>query len=127
MVQPGRKSAAASVIKLTSTGSRSRLTAPEFLSSDDRELFVALASDNPHLTRTDAPLLAIYVQAMGRCARLGQRGKVDDWTKAMRAVGMLATKLRLTPQSTSDPQTLGRRRKDAASASYYETMESDDD
>jgi hypothetical protein len=41
---------------------------------------------------------------------------------------MFATRLRLTPQASTDPQSIGRRRKDAPpTTSYYSRMNIDDD
>lgn len=71
-----------------------------------------LAAANRHLTVTDGPLLAVYVQAVTRTHRLGRGKDVGGWEKSARLAMALARSLRLTPQSTTDPQTIGRRRKD---------------
>ena len=92
-------------------------------------MFADLAAHNRHLTATDAPLLAGYVQAVGKMHRLAKKSDVAEWERAARVALALGRSLRLTPQSTTDPQSIGRRRKDAPQVSYYDRMklEPDDD
>jgi hypothetical protein len=113
MLQRGRRSAAANLVKLATTSPRSRLTAPEFLKADERALFTALADDNRHLTRTDVPLLAIYAAAVFKVNKLGRQKDVGQWEKASRMMLSLARSLRLTVQSATEPRAVGRQRRDA--------------
>jgi hypothetical protein len=66
------------------TAGRSRLNAPGFLSADEALLFAELAAANVHLTVTDAPLLACYVQSMTKIRRLGKLKDVSAWEKTVR-------------------------------------------
>jgi hypothetical protein len=113
MRQPGRKSAAEeNVIKLAPTSARS-LTASSKLSTDEQSTFTKLALANQHLTPSDAPLLTLYVQSLSKAAKLARGKDVAAFDKAARLALIIGTKLRLTPQSSTDPQSIGRRRKDA--------------
>ena len=58
----------------------------------------------------DLPLLTSFVQAtlISRRAARDPREAVL-WERAVRTQAMLATRLRLTPQSRIDPKTLGRQ------------------
>jgi hypothetical protein len=54
-------------------------------------------------------MLASFVQATIASRRYARDpARIDVWEKATRLQATLATKLRLTPQSRIDPQTLGR-------------------
>jgi hypothetical protein len=110
MAQPGRKSAAANLVSLASTARPTRLTPPASLTKTEQSTFNALVVANPHLTITDGLLLAGFVRASSMM--LDRKSEAGEWEKASRVAITLATKLRLTPQSTQDPQALGRRRKD---------------
>jgi hypothetical protein len=114
MAQPGRRSAAAaSVLRVAPTRGRRRLTPPTSLTKPEQAIFDAIAADNAHLTATDTALLASYAQAVVKTMKLAkEKGAVADWERAARVAAMLATKLRITPQATTDPQSIGRRRKD---------------
>lgn len=127
MARPGRRSQAElNIVSLAPTAARPKLTAPEFLTTAERSLFTEIAAANAHLTTGDAMLLGLYVQGLTRVQK-AKRTDIAAWEKAVRVVLSLATKLRLTPQSSTDPQTLGRRRKDEQKPSYLETMGNDDD
>ena len=124
MVQPGRRSPASlTVLPTASSGARPRLAPPAILTTGEQAVFNEMAAANPHLTPTDAPLLAGYVQALTKMHRLAKRPDVGPWEKAARVAMSLGTKLRLTPQATQDPQALGRRRKDAQPPSFYDMMQ----
>jgi hypothetical protein len=130
MARPGRRSSAANVVELTTTETRPRLTPPPTLSKQERAIFTATAIANPHLTASDAMLLSLFVQGYTKTLTLGSQPGVADWEKAARMTATLATKLRLTPQSTQDPQTLGRRRADAKPSpidAFLDGLEDDDD
>jgi hypothetical protein len=110
MAKPGRANQYDKILPIDSTRAGSRLIPPAFLKSDERSMFMALAAQDRHLTRTDEPLLATYVQAIGKTSRLAQHKDVGPWERAARVLIALARSLRLTPQSTTDPQAIGRRR-----------------
>jgi len=114
MAQPGRRSAeAAAVLRLAPTRRRPRLIPPAPLTKAEQAIFDLVASENPHLAATDTPLLASYAQAVVKTMKLARKGDaVGDWEKSARVMAMLATKLRVSPQSSTDPQAIGRRRKD---------------
>jgi phage terminase small subunit len=98
-------------------GDLPRLQPPEYLDDLARALFVELvaACSPQHFTKSDVPLLASYCQAT-LLARQAVTKAAEDvqalslWEKAIRAQTSLATKLRLTPSSRSDPKTILRQR-----------------
>lgn len=112
MRQRGRKSAANVVTLMSVTGRPPRLSPPRYLNKAERAIFVELigACDARHFVESDLPLLASYSQAT-RMARAAARdpSKVGLWERAVRVQATLATRLRLAPQSRTDPQTVGRR------------------
>ena len=127
MAKPGRRSAAENVVRLTTTALRPRLTPPSSLTKAERAIFADVVRENAHLNAADVPLVVIYVQAYSKALALGQQqAAVADWDRATRVMMSAGTKLRLTPQSTQNPQALGRRRLDASPPSYYDTMDDDD-
>jgi hypothetical protein len=93
-------------------GSPSRLEPPANLRKAERALFSELveATDPRHFRQTDLPLLISFVQAtlLARSAAHNP-DKVDIWEKAVRVQASLATRLRLSPQSRTDPKTIGRQ------------------
>ncbi len=106
------KSAASNLIPLPTTGPGSKLTAPPFLSKSEASLFSQTAIANPHLTSSDVPLLACYVQGLVKGQKLVKQADVAAWEKCMRVVLSMATKLKLTPQALH-PDTVARRKRDA--------------
>jgi hypothetical protein len=101
MTQPGRKSAAEvemSVLKLA-TSSPKPLSIPDILTPAEQALFKQLRATNKHITDTDVPLLVCYCQAITQCHKLGKKGRVLDWERAVRVLMALSTKLKLTPQA----------------------------
>jgi hypothetical protein len=114
-MQRGRKSAV-SLVALDVTGQPPRLVAPDHLNAAERQLFVELieACSPSHFTQSDLPLVASYVQAT-LLTRQSAAGMSDDpnlisaWERAVKLQAILATKLRLSPQSRIDPKTLGRQ------------------
>ena len=128
MAQPGRKSATeASVVRLATTGHRPKLSPPSSLTKDERSIFNLIVSENRHLTPTDMPMVAAFAQASVKVFELAKKDDVQEWERACRIQAMYATKLRLTPQSTQDPQTLGRRRKDYQPSPLDEFLANEDD
>ena len=122
MRQRGRKSADVLTFPATDD-SRPRITAPSSLTKSERMLFTELAADAGHLVQADAPLLASYVQAVLLSRQAARNpGAIDQWQKVTRVMMSLATKLRLTAQSRTDPKTLTRQQK---TGSYYDRMGDD--
>ncbi len=125
-----RKSSAAPFIPLPSTGSRSRLTAPEFLKTDERALFNELATLNAHLTPSDTAMLAAYCQAIGKTHRLARQKDIAPWEKCARVAMAMARSLRLTAISGTHPERLSRQRRDARPSpldEYFAEHGDDDD
>ena len=110
MRQRGRRSAEALAINNVD-GSPPRLTAPAGLNTKERVLFEQLVhtTSPSHFRASDASLLVAFVQAILLSRKLGRDlSKVAEWEKATRTMASLATRLRLTPQSRSDPKTIAR-------------------
>jgi hypothetical protein len=110
MRQRGRKSADLAVINVD--GKPPKLTPPPDLRDDERALFIELidATDTRHFRPTDLPLLTSFIQAtlLARSTAYNPN-KVATWEKAVRVQAALATRLRLSPQSRTDPKTIGRQ------------------
>jgi hypothetical protein len=110
MRQRGRKSETLLAIPVVN-GEPSRLQAPEGLNKAEEGLFNQLvaACSPSHFVEADLPLLVAFVQStlMARRA-VRDPAKVAVWEKAVRVQAMLATRLRLSPQSRTDPKTVGR-------------------
>ena len=108
MKQRGRKPASVVTFPVIEAP-RPPIEPPRSLVKSERALFIELAANAQHLTQTDAPLLASYVQAtLASHKSARDPRKANIWERATRLQAMLATKLRLTAQSRIDPQTLGR-------------------
>jgi phage terminase small subunit len=101
-----------------------RLGPPDHLSPDARRRFIELvgACDPGHFRRADLPLLVRYVEADAMAERAERElatsggvanGKPDPWLyvyeKAVRAMVALSMRLRISPQSRTDPKTVGRK------------------
>jgi phage terminase small subunit len=114
VIRPGRKSAA-QLAAPPINGGQPRLEPPEFLSETERKLFVELieACAPEHFVRSDLPLLTAFVQAI-ELSRSAIRRVGDDptalqtWERAVKVVATLATRLRLSPQSRSEPRSVAR-------------------
>lgn len=110
MLQRGRKSTA-NVAAPNLSGESSRLTPPSLLNNEERALFVELvgACDALHFRKSDLPLLVSFIQStlISRAAA-HDPDKAILWEKAVRMQATLATRLRLSPQSRTDPKTIGR-------------------
>lgn len=127
MAKRGRVSAAeaATVVKLATTSPRSRLTAPSFLSTDERVTFDLVVRNNPHLLLTSAPMLAAYAQGVARLAEL--KPGMAEWERLVKIVGVLSTKMRLTERSAADPKVLSRARRDRPPSPLDEFLAEEDD
>lgn len=114
MLQRGRKSAAAAnVLRLSVSGEPARLSPPSYLSKPERSLFVEIvgACDLRHFVESDLPLLCSYIQAT-LVARAGPGEDLKAWESAVKFQCMLSTRLRLAPQSRSDPVKVARQARD---------------
>jgi hypothetical protein len=112
MRQRGRRSAAAILIEPHINGEPSRLTAPRSLTNGERSAFIELvdACSAEHFRESDKPLLIAYVQAQVMAMKaVHDQKKVAVWEKAVRVQAMLATRLRLSPQSRADRKTIARQ------------------
>jgi len=127
MKQRGRRSAAALATGFVDVGQQ-RLDPPDCLAPDERRRFVELvgACDPQHFRASDLPLLCRYVEADALAERAAMElqatgpvvdGKASPWLvvqeKAVRAMVALSMRLRLSPQSRTDPKTVGRNLDEA--------------
>jgi hypothetical protein len=109
----------ANLAALNVTGQPPRLTPPADLNAAERKSFVELidACSPSHFAASDLPLLTSYVQAT-LLARQAAPGAGEDsnlmgvWERAVKLQAILATKLRLSPQSRVEPKTLARQQPD---------------
>jgi phage terminase small subunit len=123
MKQRGRKSAAALAV-VAVDGKPNRLQPPDHLSPDERRRFVDLVSacDPEHFRASDLPLVCRFVEADALAEQAARElrtngavsdGRASPWLvvqeKAVRALTALALRLRLSPQSRTDPKTLARQ------------------
>ena len=130
MTKPGRRSAAETNIVTLTTKARPKLTAPKLLSTAERTLFNEVVRDNPHLKQSDAPILAVYVQSLGKIHKLAKANdavSVAAWEKVTRAMLATARSLRLTTNSRTHQTTAANAHKNAAPMSYYARMQMEGD
>jgi phage terminase small subunit len=90
-----------------------RLAPPSWLSRDEKKVFAEIvgACRPKHFTPADESLLVSYVQATCLARALiktarKDRAALSAWEKATRTQAVLATKLRLAPQSRFDRKTV---------------------
>jgi hypothetical protein len=114
MLQRGRKSLA-NVTTFRVDGQPSRVEPPRYLTAPERKLFVALvaAVNAKHFTESDTPLLISYVQATALAQQAIKEARKDTgallrWEKAVKLQAVLATRLRLAPQSRIDRKAVTR-------------------
>jgi hypothetical protein len=101
---------------------------PSSLTKEQRVLFNEIVTSHRHLKAGDAPMVVSFVEARLITARLAKGKNIADWEKAARVMASLATKLRLTPQSSVDPHALSRKREQQMPrANVYDTGLPDDD
>jgi hypothetical protein len=108
----GRKTLLDNIVPLDATSQRSRLSPPASLSKDERAIFDLVVAENSHLTLLDAPMLTAFAQAAAKTISLAKKEGIQAWERSARIMAMLATRLRITPQSTATAQTLARHRRD---------------
>jgi phage terminase small subunit len=130
---PRRSQASLTVVRRRADGRPSRLSPPADMTESERTLFLRLVSGctPEHFRSTDAPLLQEYVQQalLARQAAEEMRaaggavvdGKVSPWfavqQRAVKTMCVLATRLRLSPQTRIDPKTVGKK---VSPTSFYE-------
>jgi len=110
MRQRGRKSAA-TLTALSLSGRPTQLTPPQTLTDPEQELFGELvgACAPEHFRKSDLPLLISYVQAtLTAQAAANDPDKAAVWERSVRMQAMLATRLRLSPQSRCEPKAIAR-------------------
>ena len=114
MAKPGKANQfEQTIVPLMGNGEQPKLTPVSPLTEAERAIFDMTARENPHLRTSDTPLLQAYAMACVRISEPSSREKIAELDRAARLAMSLATKLRLPPSSSIDPQTLGRRKKDA--------------
>jgi hypothetical protein len=109
-MQRGRKSA--NVVALRVDCSPPPLQPPAYLNAAERALFEELiaAIDTRHFAQSDLPLLTSFVQSSLLSRRTARDPKqVVVWEKATRLQAMLATRLRISPQSRYDARAAARQ------------------
>jgi hypothetical protein len=111
-MQPGRKSAASLELKLASN--RTRPKPDPTLQPQEQTIFNEVVAGNPHLLEGDGLLLSLYARALSKAMRSRD---VAGFERAARVALTIATKLRLTPQASCEPKTVGRMRRDAEESS----------
>jgi hypothetical protein len=117
-----RKSAAELAITPATTAARPHLSPPSSLSTAERLEFIALADENRHLRRTDAPMLACYVMAVTKVQKLSRGRNVALWERATKTMLALARSMRLTQQAQRDPKVVGRMNGKPDAAAILEEM-----
>jgi len=109
MKQRGRKSV--NLLALPIDASPPRLSAPKDLTKIERSLFDFIVDASPplHFAVSDTPLLVSYVQATLMARSVAKPPtKLAEFERVVRLQAMLATKLRLSPQTRLNPETLAR-------------------
>jgi hypothetical protein len=111
MRQRGRKSSEHLAI-MPVDGRPSRLEPPTYLTPEEivlfKELIDACAAD--HFRSSDMPILVSLVQATLLARNTGRDpAMVAEFDRLARLQATLATKLRLTVQSRTDPKNIGRQ------------------
>jgi hypothetical protein len=106
---PRKSAAELAVVAPATTATAPRLSPPSSLTNAERLEFIALAAENKHLRRSDAPLLATYCMAVTRVQKLSRGKDVGAWAKATTLMLALARSMRLTQQAQRDPKVVGRQ------------------
>ncbi len=120
MKQRGRSSA--DLLRFPQVEARSQPVPPTSLTKRERDLFAELAASVTHLTATDAPMLASYVQTILLARQLGRdAARIAEFEKLVRAQTLLARALRLTAKARINPISVGRRLQ-GSPPSYYDRI-----
>jgi hypothetical protein len=107
--KPGRKPASA--VALEVDDSPPPLDPPPYLNDDEREFFCELIASisTRAFVASDVPLLVSFVQATLLSRKTaGDPEQIGVWKEAVKVQAVLATKLRLAPQSRLDRKVAGR-------------------
>ncbi len=114
--QRGRKGSKFEIDVLNVEGEPTRLDPPADLTNDERSLFLQIvgACSPKHFVPSDLPVLVSFVQATLLARQAIKIAAKDSaalmtWEKSVRLQGMLATRLRLAPQSRFDAKTNARQ------------------
>lgn len=107
----GRKTSIDNIVPLRPTWQRPKLS-PSTSLGREKDIFDLVLAENQHLTPLDMRMLIAFAQASAKTFKLSKRQNVQSWERSARIMAMLATRLRITPQSTATPQTLARPRRD---------------
>lgn len=138
MKQRGRQSASALAVVPLPTVGRSRVSPPPHLTAEESALFKQILSEcHPdQFVRSDTILLGSFCQATilvrnlaKGLARSPEPKAIQSWERAVKAQAMLATRLRLAPQSRLGTRTAGRIAARHAPSAYdlmTETSHDDD-
>jgi hypothetical protein len=112
MAKRGRPSSASLVSFPGVTDTPPRFTPPSFLTNAEQSLFseIVNGTDARHFVEADTPLIVSFVKAtvLARDAPDLSDEEFAAWEKAARVQAMLATKLRLSPQTRLDAKTAKR-------------------
>ena len=120
MRQRGKPSA--DLLRFPAVEPRSQPIAPRSLGKRERDLFAELVASATHLTASDAPMLASYVQTILLARQLGHdAARIAEFEKLIRAQTLLARALRLTAKARINPISVGRRLQGSA-PSYYDRI-----
>jgi hypothetical protein len=115
MAQHGRKSAASlEITSLRLASGKPKPVPPSTLTPQEKATFCQVLARNPHLDADD-PLVALYVLTLTKASKLSRGKHVGDFEKAARLAVTIATKLRITAQSSYNPISVGRAKADNTS------------
>lgn len=113
MKQRGRKSADSMGLRVN--GSRARLQPPAYLTKEQRELFnnIVESCRPDHFVPSDQVLLSAYIQSAFINQDAGRRMVTEPkmirvFESSAKTMAMLSMRLRLAPQSRTQPKTAAR-------------------
>jgi hypothetical protein len=93
-------------------GTPAPLQPPKYLNAAERAAFKELIAsvDTRSFVQSDIPLLVSYIQSTIMVRKTSRDAKqIANWEKAVRAQAMLATRLRISPQSRYDARAAARQ------------------
>jgi hypothetical protein len=93
-------------------GTPEPLSPPKYLNTAERTAFQELIAsvDTRSFVQSDIPLLVSYIQSTLMVRKTARDPKqIANWEKAVRAQAMLATRLRISPQSRYDARAAARQ------------------
>jgi len=115
MPRPG-----ANVYPLNLTQARPKIAPINPLSKNERKVFDVTWREHRHLKPADVLMLEAFSISVRRVAVAKRKG-AQQWERESRVMMAYGTKLRLTPQSTTEAKTAARRRAEQGE-SYYDRM-----